>query len=281
MSALSEICPIDFGRTASTARSTSTTRHPWPGWPQWMSAQIFDEERFILVVASADYARRWSMAEQRGVGLGAKYEGKLIRQVLYSAEGLNGRVVPVLMSSSDSSHIPAELQDTTRYDISTDVGYDHLLRRLTRHPAAAPPAVGEPAALLDQQPAHLAAAFFVLQRVAAPLPVDALGEAARTTPAALREAVESEKLAPFLVWREGDLLSTTYYRPVYPLPSAPSELLSPCAERPVGLCGQPRNPRGHSRTDQKRACAGRRRWRATGHCCPSVWDHAEGPEASW
>ena len=43
---------------------------PLPGWPQWMSQQIFDEERFILVVASRSYARRWSLAEQNGVGWG-------------------------------------------------------------------------------------------------------------------------------------------------------------------------------------------------------------------
>jgi hypothetical protein len=71
---------------------------PLQGWPKWMSDHIFDAHRFILVVPSARYARRWGLAEQQGVGLGAKWEGKLIRQVLYAEEGLNGRVIPACSS---------------------------------------------------------------------------------------------------------------------------------------------------------------------------------------
>jgi hypothetical protein len=66
---------------------------PLQGWPGWISGQILDKERYILVASSPGYARRWSLAEQRGVGLGAKFEGKLIRQRLYAEEGLNGRVL--------------------------------------------------------------------------------------------------------------------------------------------------------------------------------------------
>ena len=42
----------------------------------------------------------------------------------------------------------------------------------------------------------------------------------------LQAAAESETLAPILSWHDGDLLTTTYYRPVYPSPLSLSDLLS-------------------------------------------------------
>lgn len=206
---------------------------PLNGWPQWMSQQIFDEERFILVVASPSYVRRWSLAETRGVGLGAKYEGKLIRQVLYSEEGLNGRVIPIVMAPNDIGYVPPELQDTTRYDVSTNINYDLLLRRLTQQPVVAPSTVGEPVRLLAEQPPPLASVFYILQSVAAPFPVKVLCETAETTRATLQAATESEELAPVLFWHDGDLLTTTYYRPVHPSPPPP-DLLSRALEALLG-----------------------------------------------
>ena len=79
---------------------------PRQGWPSWIASKIFDDERFILVISSSSYLRRWVLAERGGVGLGAKYEGKLIRQVLYDQEGLNGRVIPVVFEPNDKRHIP-------------------------------------------------------------------------------------------------------------------------------------------------------------------------------
>src|SRR5262245_31023853 len=81
---------------------------PEQGWPAWMSGAVRDEERAILVVPSDVYLRRWNLAEESGVGLGAKYEGKLLRQVLYEAEGLNGRVIAVVLSPGDAKFIPFE-----------------------------------------------------------------------------------------------------------------------------------------------------------------------------
>ena len=206
---------------------------PLNGWPQWMSQQIFDEERFILVVASPSYVRRWSLAEKSGVGLGAKYEGKLIRQVLYSEEGLNGRIIPIVMAPNDIGYVPPELQDTTRYDVSTNINYDLLLRRLTQQPVGAPSTVGEPVGLLAEQPPPLASVFYILQSVAAPFPVKVLCETAETTCATLQAATESEELAPVLFWHDGDLLTTTYYRPVHPSPPPP-DLLSRALEALLG-----------------------------------------------
>ncbi len=207
---------------------------PAEGWPAWMSSNVFAEGRYILVVASPSYARRWSLAERRGVGLGAKYEGRLIRQVLYSEEGLNGRVIPVVFEPDAIRHIPRELQDTTRYDVSTAEGYDRLLRRLTDRPVVLAPEIGSGVTLLGEQTSVLAAAFFVLQNAPAPLPVEVLSASVGTGRANLCGAIASPELAPWFTLSEEGLLSTTYYRPVYPVPGATYELLSAALDALLG-----------------------------------------------
>ena len=201
---------------------------PQEGWPSWIADKILDDERFVLVISSPSYLRRWRLAERAGVGLGAKYEGKLIRQVLYSQEGLNGRVIPVVLEPNDTSHIPPELRDSTRYEVRPtprDPGYDALLRRLTAQPAAPAPTLREPVTLLDRQEAGLATAFYVLQQVPAPFPVEILCHAAGVTPDSLRSAARADSDSPILHWHDADLLTTTYCRPVHPVPTSPGELL--------------------------------------------------------
>ena len=214
---------------------------PKQGWPSWIAENIFDDERFILVIASPSYLRRWSLAERDGVGMGAKYEGRLIRQVLYSDEGLNGRVIPVVMKPNDQSHIPPELCDVTRYSVcpaAGDVGYDVLLRRLIAQPELTAPTVGDPVKLLDRQAASLASVFYVLQQVPAPFPIEILCQITGMTRQSLLMAAEGEPGPPILNRHEGDLLTTTYYRPVHPLPSSPEELLSRALDALLAQIGQ-------------------------------------------
>lgn len=206
---------------------------PTEGWPAWMSGNVFAEGRYILVVASPSYVRRWSLTERRGVGLGAKYEGRLIRQVLYSEEGLNGRVIPVVFGPDAIQDIPRELQDTARYDVSTPEGYDRLLRRLTDQPVVVAPEVGSGVTLLGEQTSVLAAVFYVLQNAPVPLPIEVLCAAVGAGHGDLCGAIASPELTRWFTLRE-ELLSTTYYRPVYPVPGAPHELLSAALD---GLLG--------------------------------------------
>ena len=128
---------------------------------------------------------------------------------------------------------PPELRDSTRYEVRTtprDPGYDALLRRLTAQPAAPPPTLREPVTLLDRQEAGLAAAFYVLQQVPAPFPVEILCHAAGMTPDSLRSAARADSDSPILHWHNADLLTTTYYRPVHPVPTSPGELLGRALE---------------------------------------------------
>ena len=150
---------------------------PTAGWPTWMSAKIADSDSFVLVVPSEAYLRRWTLTEKESVGLGARWESKLIKQVLYEAEGFNKRVIPVLLDTADAKHIPIELRDTTRYDMSARGDEVRLLARLTNQPLVQPPDVGSQLRIVPEQTPIVAAMFFVLRNARAPLPADVLAAA--------------------------------------------------------------------------------------------------------
>ena len=115
-----------------------------PGdWIQWMKHQVRDAQ-FILVVCTETYRRRWDADEKAGVGLGAIYESGLIQQLLYDAGGVNERFVPVLLSDSDSQHLPLELHRYTHFGPYTEAGYEGLYRLLTNQPKIQKPILGQP-----------------------------------------------------------------------------------------------------------------------------------------
>jgi hypothetical protein len=62
------------------------------------------------------------------------WEGFVITQELYEAEGRNTKFIPVLFSPDDLLHIPLELRGATRYDLSYQQDYDNLFRHLTNQP---------------------------------------------------------------------------------------------------------------------------------------------------
>lgn len=115
---------------------------PPQGWPRWMVDQIRNA-RAVLVVCTAAYERRFDGHEAPGRGLGAQWEGGLLTQALYEAAE-NTRVIPVFMDPSDRNHIPFTMRSTTHYDLTSEAGYERLLRRLTDQPATPPPVVGPP-----------------------------------------------------------------------------------------------------------------------------------------
>src|ERR1035441_1953820 len=76
--------------------------------------------------------------EEPGKGLGGQWEGFVITQELYEAEGKNTKFIPIVFSSADAQYIPSELRAATRYDLGTPEGYDKLFRRVTSQPARTP-----------------------------------------------------------------------------------------------------------------------------------------------
>ena len=105
-----------------------------------MLRQLQDPD-FCIAVCTETYKRRFDGNEAPGQGLGATWEGRWIRQILYESKR-NDRIIPVVFESTDVNHIPLVLRDVTRYDLSTDDGYSLLHRALTRQPLVQRPPVG-------------------------------------------------------------------------------------------------------------------------------------------
>jgi tetratricopeptide (TPR) repeat protein len=107
---------------------------PPEGWPRWCRNQV-QESQFVLVVCTETYKRRYEGKEVAGTGLGAKWEGFVITQDLYEAEGKNIKFIPVVFTPDDAQHIPLELRGATHYDLSIPEAYDNLFRHLTNQRA--------------------------------------------------------------------------------------------------------------------------------------------------
>jgi hypothetical protein len=110
---------------------------PPEGWPRWCRNQI-QESTFVLVVCSAIYSERFEGKAQGRAGLGGHWEGFVITQELYEAQGKNKKFIPVVVSIDDLSHIPLELRSGTHYNLRAGDGYELLFRHLTDQPIRQP-----------------------------------------------------------------------------------------------------------------------------------------------
>lgn len=115
--------------------------NPTEGWPRWMEKEI-SISGFVLVACTEIYNRRFSGAEKSGVGLGSTWEGAIITQSLYEAQGKNDKFIPIIFSSDDAQHIPTCLRGTTHYNLSKKDEYTELYRRLTDQPRIIKPELG-------------------------------------------------------------------------------------------------------------------------------------------
>lgn len=79
------------------------------GWPTWCDWQV-EESKFVLVVCSEIYKRRYEKRETPGAGVGVTWEGHNITQELYNSQGRNTRFIPVIFLKSDAQFIPVHLQ---------------------------------------------------------------------------------------------------------------------------------------------------------------------------
>ncbi|MGO9518966.1 MAG: tetratricopeptide repeat protein [Candidatus Korobacteraceae bacterium] len=110
---------------------------PAGGWPSWCSDQIKKADS-VLIVCTETYGQRYEGKGTEGKGRGGNWEGLLIRQSIYNVRGQNSKFIPVIVAASDAAYIPTELQGPTHYDLSTDDGYDDLLRLITGQPKRRP-----------------------------------------------------------------------------------------------------------------------------------------------
>src|SRR5512135_3911605 len=67
-------------------------RGPEEGWPLWMDRNIRDAD-FVLLVCTATYLRRVMSEEEPGLGLGVRWEGKLIYNRIYHDQPSGSRFI--------------------------------------------------------------------------------------------------------------------------------------------------------------------------------------------
>jgi tetratricopeptide (TPR) repeat protein len=115
-------------------------------WAEWMTQQVRDADR-VLVIASPAY--KWRAEGDAGPdeGRGVQFEARLIRDLFYADQqaGL-GRFVPVVLPGCSATDIPLWLgpASTAHYRVGeyTVVSAEKLLRLLTGQPAEVEPPLG-------------------------------------------------------------------------------------------------------------------------------------------
>jgi tetratricopeptide (TPR) repeat protein len=112
---------------------------PADGWPQWCDRQV-EKSDFVLVACTETYLRRFKGEEAPGIGLGGTWEGHIITQELYNAQGKNTKFIPIIFLTEDAAHVPLVLQGASRYAVPDE--YEPLYRRLTHQPLVTMPPLG-------------------------------------------------------------------------------------------------------------------------------------------
>ena len=117
---------------------------PEIGWYLWMKKQI-QTSKFVLVVCTEKYLKRYDKEEESGKGQDVAWEGGVITAELYENQGKNKKFIPVVLSStanSSQSIIPTELVSTNiyyfannNYNCLENQVYEKLLRHLFNEPA--------------------------------------------------------------------------------------------------------------------------------------------------
>lgn len=119
------------------------TPHPSEGWPTYMLRHILDSD-FTLCVCTETYKARFEQEEKIGIGLGAKFEGKIITQLVYESE-LNEKFIPVLLDSAydSKSAIPTVLRWGQWYTISNQEDLAKLYARISKQEVNKKPPLGK------------------------------------------------------------------------------------------------------------------------------------------
>ena len=115
-------------------------------WAQWMTREVRDADR-ILVVASPEYKRRAEGDAGPTEGRGVQWEARLIRDRIYAdQEAALQLVLPVVLPGCSADDLPFWLAPATatQYVVTgyTVVGAEPLLRVLTGQPREIEPDLG-------------------------------------------------------------------------------------------------------------------------------------------
>ncbi|MCL4206474.1 MAG: TIR domain-containing protein [Pirellulaceae bacterium] len=135
--------------------------HPSQGWPMWMEEQI-GRAKFVLLVCTERYFKRFNGEEVPGVGRGVIWESILIRNELYQSGHQNDKFIPVCLEPGFDAFVPSRLRGDTRYMLDSfvlekDRDYTKLHRRLTGQAAMVPEEVGPVVQLASLEPGAILA----------------------------------------------------------------------------------------------------------------------------
>ncbi len=106
---------------------------PEEGWTLWMEKQIKNTD-FTLIICSSAYYDKVIHDTKAGVGKGVKWEGRMIRNLLYTSDSKGNKFIPVLLDNGKPVHILTALKDSTHYYAHTEEGFEKLYRFLTAQP---------------------------------------------------------------------------------------------------------------------------------------------------
>ncbi|WP_435080279.1 toll/interleukin-1 receptor domain-containing protein [Clavibacter michiganensis] len=114
-------------------------------WPRWMADQIRDAD-YVLCLGSPLYKMRSEQNGDPDTGRGARWEGALITDAMYSdIAGAPAKFLSVVMESTTPDDLPDVLRPYghTYYKWSPGSdGDEALYRRLTGQPRFTPPPLG-------------------------------------------------------------------------------------------------------------------------------------------
>lgn len=113
--------------------------NPSQGWPRWTQQQI-TEAKFVILVCTPTFRRRFEGNETADTGHGATWEGLLAQQMIHDSGSRNKKFLPVLFEGETAEAVPAVLQPFSRYTLYRD--YNGLYRQLTGQPAVLRPERG-------------------------------------------------------------------------------------------------------------------------------------------
>ena len=116
---------------------------PPGGWAQWSMRQL-EQADVVLVVCTENYLQRYMGEAPAGEGQGVKWEGAIITQQLYGAEGQTGKFVPIIRQESDREFVPLPLKGLQTFIPFDDEGFEDLVRLLTDQPKVEKPELGTP-----------------------------------------------------------------------------------------------------------------------------------------
>jgi TIR domain len=116
--------------------------HDPPTWPRWMADEIRCAD-FVLCLASPLYKERVEGRGSPNMGRGARWEGAVITEEIYSAfPAAQSRFVAVLLEGCSPDHIPDVLMPVGRSYYQWPLDDEDLYRRLTNQPKVVPALLG-------------------------------------------------------------------------------------------------------------------------------------------